>query len=165
MGKKRSTTTNKKSPAKKATNNKSKLSTQEILESRVFSTAMTVAGQYAASKKKVFRLLQHAFNKLRDESSRNHLAQEWKQQTSTLMRLIRAYYEGAYRKIPVRALLRIIGGLTYFVWVIDLVPDFIPLLGLADDIAVLVWVYNSVKDELDEFEQWESVTAINIEEK
>ncbi|MDX1628030.1 MAG: YkvA family protein [Fulvivirga sp.] len=135
----------------------------EVIESKVFSVAMNVAEKYASSKRKVFRILQHAFEKLKEESARNHLKAEFKEQVSVLVRLVKAYYHGVYRKVPVNAILRIIGGLIYFVWILDLIPDFIPILGLADDIAVIVWVYSGLKEELEEFEQWESVMAYELE--
>lgn len=136
-----------------------------VLESRVFSTAMDVAGKYASSKKKVFRVLQHAFEKLKAESARSRLKEEFQRQISVFARLLKAYYNGLYKKVPTSAILKIIGGLIYFVWILDFIPDFIPILGLADDIAVIVWVYNGIKDELEEFENWESVVAYNIDEK
>lgn len=138
--------------------------TADILESRVFSTAMDVAGKYASSKKKVFRVLQHAFEKLKAESSRSHLKIEFKRQVAVFMRLLKAYYNGLYKKVPASTILKIIGGLIYFVWILDVIPDFIPILGLADDIAVIVWVYNGIKDELEEFENWESAVAYKIDE-
>lgn len=134
-----------------------------VIESRVFSLAMKVAESYAYSKHKVYRILQHAFEKLKEESARNHLKDEFKSQVSILMRMAKAYYTGVYRKIPTAALLKILGGLIYFVWILDVIPDFIPILGLADDIAVIVWVYNGIKDELEDFEQWESVMAYELE--
>jgi len=135
----------------------------KVAESRVFSSAMNVAERYASSKKKVYRILQHAFEKLKEESARNRLQAEFTEQVGILSRMIRAYYKGLYRKIPTPTLLKILGGLIYFVWIIDLIPDFIPVLGLADDVAVIVWVYNGIKNELEDFENWESVHSINID--
>ena len=43
----------------------------------------------------------------------------------------------------------------YFVNPLDLVPDIIPLSGLTDDFAVLVWVYNTVSNEIEKFLVWE----------
>lgn len=134
-----------------------------IIESRVFGLAMKVAEGYAYSKHKVYRILQHAFEKLREESARNRVQAEFKAQISILMRMVKAYYKGLYRKIPTSAILKIIAGLIYFVWILDVIPDFIPILGLADDVAVIVWVYNGIKAELEDFEQWESVTAYKLE--
>ena len=134
-----------------------------VLESKAFAIAMKVAEKLAYSKSKIFRLLEHAFEKLKEESNRKRLRQDFQEKTQILMRMLRAYYNGEYRKIPTTAIMRIAGGLLYFVWVLDFIPDFIPLLGLADDLAVIVWVYNGVDDELEDFENWESATALTID--
>lgn len=134
-----------------------------VLESKAFAVAMKVAEKLAYSKSKIFRLLEHAFEKLKEESNRKRLRQDFQEKTQVLVRMLRAYYNGEYRKIPTTAVMRIAGGLLYFVWVLDFIPDFIPLLGLADDLAVIVWVYNGINDELEDFENWESATAITID--
>ena len=131
-------------------------STAQIMETRVFSAAMEAAGRYAGSKRKVFRILEHAFDKLRDVSLRHRLKQAFQEKVAVMMRMLIAYYRGYYRKPPLQAIVRIIGGLVYFIWVLDFIPDFMPVLGLADDIAVIVWVYNGIQIELDEFAEWES---------
>ena len=42
----------------------------------------------------------------------------------------------------------IIGALGYFILPIDLIPDFIPVVGYADDMAALAACYNAVKDNV-----------------
>ena len=42
----------------------------------------------------------------------------------------------------------IVGGLFYFISPMDLIPDFIPVAGFVDDIAVIGGVYASIKDTL-----------------
>jgi uncharacterized membrane protein YkvA (DUF1232 family) len=37
---------------------------------------------------------------------------------------------------------------------IDLMPDFIPGLGLLDDITLLGWVFNTLSKEIKEYEVW-----------
>lgn len=140
-----------------------KLNLGKVFESKPFAMAMSVAETYAYSKSKIFALLKHAFEKLKDESNRHNVQREFKHKLQIFMRLVKAYYNGTYRKIPTNAVLKVVGGLLYFVWVIDFIPDFIPILGFADDLAVIVWVYNGIKDELEDFERWESVSAINID--
>ena len=49
----------------------------------------------------------------------------------------------------------IVAAVIYFVNPLDLVPDIIPLTGLTDDFAVLLWVYNSVSNEVERFIEWE----------
>ena len=124
---------------------------------------MSIAEKISYSKSRVFRLLTHAFEKLKEESNKHRIEQDARNQISTLMRMLKAYYRGDYKKIPSSAIMRIVGGLVYFVWILDVIPDFIPILGFADDIAVIIWVYNGLLQEIEEFERWESVSAMNID--
>ena len=39
----------------------------------------------------------------------------------------------------------IIGSLGYFISPIDVIPDFIPIIGLTDDVAVLMWAFYKIK--------------------
>jgi curved DNA-binding protein CbpA len=60
---------------------------------------------------------------------------------------------GRYRLHPVN--LGIIGGgLLYFILPTDLIPDFIPLIGFIDDIAVLTTILNSMGEELMKYRSW-----------
>ncbi len=52
----------------------------------------------------------------------------------------------------------IVLGLVYFVTPVDIIPDFLPVLGYADDLSVLIAVYNSVKHEVEAFIQWEKTS-------
>ncbi|KPZ19636.1 hypothetical protein ALO56_101159 [Pseudomonas viridiflava] len=42
----------------------------------------------------------------------------------------------------------------YFLSPLDAIPDWIPGLGMFDDIAVLAWVMKHLTDELDAFRAW-----------
>lgn len=55
--------------------------------------------------------------------------------------------KGKYKLHP--AITGIIGGgLLYFIVPLDLIPDYIPVIGLLDDFAVLSVIINSMQDEL-----------------
>lgn len=75
---------------------------------------------------------------------------------STMIRMVRAYIEGRYPRIPWRALAAIIGGLVYFVTPLDAIPDFLAMFGLADDVAVLLFVAGQIREEMDRFLLWEA---------
>jgi curved DNA-binding protein CbpA len=46
------------------------------------------------------------------------------------------------------------GGLLYFILPADLIPDFIPLVGYLDDLAVLTTIMNSLKGEINAYRHW-----------
>lgn len=46
------------------------------------------------------------------------------------------------------------GGLLYFILPADLIPDFIPLVGYLDDLAVLTTIMNSLKGEINAYRSW-----------
>jgi uncharacterized membrane protein YkvA (DUF1232 family) len=71
-----------------------------------------------------------------------------------LAALCRAYWKGEYRAVNPKALLAIVAALAYFVSPLDLVPDWIPVLGLLDDMAVIGWVMKSWSTELEAFRRW-----------
>ena len=67
--------------------------------------------------------------------------------------LIKAYIQGSYRKLPAIALAKIAAVLIYFISPFDFIPDVLPIIGFTDDLALLLWVGKSIKNELDEFEK------------
>jgi len=71
----------------------------------------------------------------------------------TFSALIKAYISGDYRKIPTKTLVKIVAVLIYFISPFDFIPDVLPLIGFTDDLALLIWVAKSIKNELDEFDK------------
>ncbi|WP_070886551.1 YkvA family protein [Pseudomonas argentinensis] len=71
-----------------------------------------------------------------------------------LQELCVAWWRGSYRAVNPQALVAIVAGLIYFVSPLDALPDFIPGLGLVDDLAVLAWVMKTWGGELDAFRTW-----------
>ena len=66
--------------------------------------------------------------------------------------------KGRYKLHP--AITGIIGGgLLYFIMPLDLIPDYIPIVGLLDDFAVLSAIINSLQDELAEYRRYKKVTS------
>lgn len=76
-----------------------------------------------------------------------------------LFRLLKAWTDGRYRGLSVRTLLSLIGALIYVLSPIDLVPDFIPGIGLIDDAAVLAFLLHSMAHDLAAFRVWEQNRA------
>lgn len=97
--------------------------------------------------------------KLREVNWQQINAAATKERFYVLGRLIKAYALGRYRDIPWKSILIIVAAIIYFVNPLDLLPDLIPVAGLTDDFAVLVWVYNTVNTEIDKFLAWERAQA------
>ncbi|GFM79430.1 hypothetical protein PSCICO_34240 [Pseudomonas cichorii] len=77
-----------------------------------------------------------------------------KEDLRLLQSLCLAYWRGEYRDINPKAILSIVAGLMYFLSPLDAIPDWIPGLGMFDDIAVLAWIMKNLTDELDAFRAW-----------
>jgi len=71
-----------------------------------------------------------------------------------LVRLLRAWKNGSYRGLSVRTLAVLVAGLLYVLSPIDLVPDFIPGIGLIDDAAVLMLLLHALAQDLAAFRAW-----------
>jgi uncharacterized membrane protein YkvA (DUF1232 family) len=76
-----------------------------------------------------------------------------------LLRLIRAYAKGRYRNVSLESMVLIVAAILYVVSPIDLIPDAIPGIGLLDDAAVIAFVMRLVREEIDEFLEWEQRTG------
>jgi uncharacterized membrane protein YkvA (DUF1232 family) len=68
----------------------------------------------------------------------------------------RDFINGTYKEVPTGSIIAIIASLIYFLSPIDLIPDFIPVVGYIDDIFVLGLVFNQVKSDLERYEKWKN---------
>ncbi len=78
---------------------------------------------------------------------------------STFIRMLKAFRSGRYN-IPWSTILLVAGALIYFVVPLDMLPDFIPITGYVDDFAVVMAIFNKVKEEVVSFQAWENSSPI-----
>jgi len=83
-----------------------------------------------------------------------------KEKLNIFSRMASAYATGKYRSVPWQTVMTMLAAIIYFLNPLDLIPDFIPLMGLTDDFGVLLWVYNSISGEIDKFLTWEKSTVV-----
>lgn len=72
-----------------------------------------------------------------------------------LVRLLKAWKNGSYRGLSVRTLASLAAALLYVLSPVDLVPDFIPGIGMIDDVVVLALLLQSLAQDLAAFRAWE----------
>ncbi|PZV78603.1 uncharacterized membrane protein YkvA (DUF1232 family) [Algoriphagus aquaeductus] len=104
-------------------------------------------------EQKLVELVQSVVAKL-SKVANNPKVQKFIQPIQIFIRMIKAHFRGEH-KIAFSTLGLIVLALVYFLSPIDLIPDFLGVIGFADDLSVVLAVYAKVKDEVEQFLEWE----------
>ena len=128
-----------------------------ILKSFFFKSATRRAGKYAGGGLAILELLKEALAKAKNVAGDENkgVGQLLLDKITTLSRMVKCYFSGEYKIIPWRSIAKIIAVLLYFISPIDVIPDFLPFIGLTDDLALIVWLFSSLKEDFENFEAWE----------
>ena len=60
------------------------------------------------------------------------------------------YYTLQSRNVSTKDKAIIYGALGYFILPIDIIPDYIPIIGYTDDMSILIYAYNRIKSNIDD---------------
>ncbi len=126
------------------------------MRNRFFDIASDQAARLSGKRGRILALLARFGSKLGSVHwSSVQQRQAVKDKFFVLGRMAKAYALGHYRAIPWKTMLILLAAVIYFVNPLDLIPDLIPVAGLTDDFAILIWVYNTLGVEVDRFLEWE----------
>ncbi len=125
------------------------------LKSKSFQAALRKAVGIAANPEKISDLISSVTDKISDVDNNKKRVSDFFEKVRTMLRMLRAYISGEYREIPWKSLLMIVGSLIYFLMPLDLIPDFIPITGLADDISIIFLVFTSINEDIQAFLEYE----------
>lgn len=131
------------------------MSKEENSQPRGFKKAKQKASLLLNDKEKLKSLIDSASGKAQEKKEK--LSAIW-EDVQSLLRMLKAYWKKEYTYLPVKSLLYIVAAILYFVNPLDLIPDFIPFTGLIDDLSILTFVINSVKQDIETFKEWEKET-------
>ena len=105
--------------------------------------------------KKLKKLIEDVLKKLKELSNNKKTSEKLNNYLRLFIRMINAYTSKEYTYVTWKTICLLVAGLIYFIYPIDLIPDFIPVAGIIDDVALIAWIYDSIKEDIDNFLEWE----------
>ncbi len=57
-------------------------------------------------------------------------------------------------EVPLDIIIIVVSAILYLIWVLDVIPDFTPVIGYIDDIAVILTAARLCANELESFRKW-----------
>ncbi len=132
----------------------------QIAGSPLFKKFLGKAEEYIQKPTRLKQLLNDAYQKASQKKDLGTIAHEAWDTIQTLFRLIKAASSGEYQGLPTNKVVAAVAVVIYFLSPIDLIPDFIPVLGLLDDVALVAWFSTTIKEEMDKFAEWEKTRPV-----
>lgn len=85
-----------------------------------------------------------------------------KEDIKTFFDMMTDWLKGDYKHISRRSLAVVGVCMAYVISPIDIIPDFIPVVGKIDDISVIVFMLKQVKKELSPYRIWKAIQVNNV---
>ncbi len=119
-----------------------------------FNTAKQKAEKLLKDKGKLGNLLGEATTKA--NKSKEKIDSYWGE-FQGLLRLVQSWMVGRYKHIPWKSLVLAVAAIIYFVNPLDFIPDFLLGWGFIDDLTVIGFVVNNIRNEITNFLEWETL--------
>ncbi|MFY0688887.1 MAG: DUF1232 domain-containing protein [Cyclobacteriaceae bacterium] len=107
-------------------------------------------------------LITEATEKIKTSKFDNNYFSELVEYVGLMSRMVLAHLKGEYRAFSNKSLLMMVFGLLYFITPTDLIPDFMPGLGFADDISIIYYIIKTIREDVIAFQEWEN-SVVEIE--
>jgi uncharacterized membrane protein YkvA (DUF1232 family) len=93
-------------------------------------------------------------DEIRDKFERKGPLGRFVEDGKLFVAMTRDYWHGNYREVPYWAIAAVVFTLGYVVTPIDLIPDFIPVVGYVDDAAVMSVCLLMVEEQIFKYKRW-----------
>lgn len=130
-----------------------------ISKNALFSFFIERATKLLGRPFKVVTVLNEVTTKLADEKRKDNKFQQLFDVALTMVRLVRRYANGDYRQISTATIVSGLAVLLYVLSPVDLIPDFIPVVGFLDDLSLISWFVGKFQGEIIKFREWEKQQA------
>ena len=127
-----------------------------VAKNAVFTYFLKRATKLVGKPVQIFGVLAQAVETLKDRENPKSGVRQVFELMFTVVRLIRAWAGGHYRGVSPFTVVSGVAVLLYVISPIDLVPDFIPVLGFMDDLSLMAWFIGKFRDEIQLFQEWEA---------
>ena len=127
----------------------------KISKNALFNVFIGQATQLLGRPFKIVTVLNEVADKLASKEAKTNKFRQLFEVALTLVRLVRSYISGEYREISTSTIVSGLAVLLYVLSPIDLVPDFIPVLGFLDDLSLVSWFVGKFQGEIVRFQEWE----------
>lgn len=111
------------------------------------------AKQIIDNPEKVSAVLEKA-TALCDDLSQVRFIGKYFKDISLICSMLNDYICKRYTKVPMATVITLLAAVLYFVSPIDIIPDFLPLIGHLDDMIVFGFVTDAAKVDLKKYEKW-----------
>jgi len=119
---------------------------------RIFDNLYKQAERTITSGTSISKLLDEVFLKVGEATESFYKIQD---SVIALARMLSAWFKGDYKNISTKSIIAVVAALIYFVNPLDLIPDFIPVIGQIDDIFILGYLVRILNKEIERFMAWE----------
>lgn len=125
----------------------------DVYIDRLIKKAEHLANEHAV----VSKIVDQAFEEVGKASGRFI---EFQNQSNTMLRMLKAWYAREYNELSPSAVISLVASAIYIVNPIDLIPDFIPIIGRLDDKIVLGFFIKKFNNEIQKFMAWEDAQPL-----
>ena len=116
-----------------------------------FTRFMTLAASYMKNPDMRLRFISAVTEYAKNKKA---FVKGFKYDLMSLIGLIKDWSAGSYTRVSKKTILLAIAALLYFLSPLDTIPDFLGAVGFTDDAAVILFVLNTMRKELERYREW-----------